>query len=259
MEYEYTLTPDGELYHWGIRGMRWGVRRYQRKDGSLTNAGQKRYAKEAEKIKAQEKIVKNKEKTKAKIDKLNAKKADLEKREEDLKNPKKNASAKTSTKPAQKSFRDMSDEELREFTNRMNLERTYLEAQKSLAAATPKKVSAGKKFTEGLLNDVVAPAAKNVGKTWLENTLKDKLGLNEVDPIKKLETKYKKLELEQKIKKLKNKDDTDDGDATYEERRKKQAYIQDQIKTAEAQAEYERYLRDPDAWREEQRRKQGGN
>ena len=32
-----------ELYHHGIKGMRWGVRRYQNKDGSLTDAGQKRY------------------------------------------------------------------------------------------------------------------------------------------------------------------------------------------------------------------------
>ena len=32
-----------ELYHWGVKGMKWGVRRYQNKDGSLTNAGQKRY------------------------------------------------------------------------------------------------------------------------------------------------------------------------------------------------------------------------
>lgn len=35
---------DLELYHWGIKGMRWGVRRYQNKDGSLTPAGKKRYS-----------------------------------------------------------------------------------------------------------------------------------------------------------------------------------------------------------------------
>lgn len=32
-----------ELYHHGVVGMKWGVRRYQNKDGSLTNAGKKRY------------------------------------------------------------------------------------------------------------------------------------------------------------------------------------------------------------------------
>ena len=32
-----------ELYHYGILGQRWGIRRYQRKDGTLTTAGKKRY------------------------------------------------------------------------------------------------------------------------------------------------------------------------------------------------------------------------
>lgn len=32
-----------ELYHWGIKGMKWGVRRYQNKDGTLTAAGKKHY------------------------------------------------------------------------------------------------------------------------------------------------------------------------------------------------------------------------
>ena len=34
-----------ELYHWGVKGQKWGVRRYQNKDGSLTPAGKKRAAK----------------------------------------------------------------------------------------------------------------------------------------------------------------------------------------------------------------------
>lgn len=34
-----------ELYHFGIKGMHWGVRRYQNPDGSLTPKGQKRYGK----------------------------------------------------------------------------------------------------------------------------------------------------------------------------------------------------------------------
>lgn len=33
-----------ELCHWGIKGMKWGVRRYQNKDGSLTAKGRKRYS-----------------------------------------------------------------------------------------------------------------------------------------------------------------------------------------------------------------------
>lgn len=41
-EYLAVLSSDPTLEHHGILGMKWGVRRYQNKDGSLTNAGKAR-------------------------------------------------------------------------------------------------------------------------------------------------------------------------------------------------------------------------
>ena len=35
---------NNQIWHWGIKGMKWGVRRYQNADGSLTDAGKRRYA-----------------------------------------------------------------------------------------------------------------------------------------------------------------------------------------------------------------------
>ena len=32
-----------ELYHHGVEGMKWGIRRYQNEDGTLTEEGKKRY------------------------------------------------------------------------------------------------------------------------------------------------------------------------------------------------------------------------
>lgn len=37
------MESTQELQHWGIKGQKWGIRRYQNEDGTLTEAGKKRY------------------------------------------------------------------------------------------------------------------------------------------------------------------------------------------------------------------------
>ena len=43
------LQYESELYHFGVKGQKWGIRRYQNPDGTRTAAGRKRYAKQLSK------------------------------------------------------------------------------------------------------------------------------------------------------------------------------------------------------------------
>ena len=120
-----------ELKHWGIPGMHWGIRRYQNPDGTLTEAGKKRYAREIlrNNQKAKDKRVSEeslKDPTKwAKDDVTNAKNVvdssktfvnDLDKLEKATRSQKENPRLDLS---------EMSDDELRKKINREILERQY--------------------------------------------------------------------------------------------------------------------------------------
>lgn len=171
---EYKIYRTDELYHHGIKGMRWGIRRFQRKDGSLTPAGQKRRARLESELKQ---LSPKKRKTKAEVEQAARKKTVYE----------------------------MTDAELRERTNRMQIEKEYYDAQKNLAAANPVQVSKGKKFMDSLVNDVVAPAAKNAGKAWMEKTFKKMLGLDDgkskIPEVKTWEDMIKKQTYEENARK----------------------------------------------------------
>ena len=61
----WEIRYNGELQHHGVKGQKWGVRRYQNSDGSLTPAGKKRYDREQNRSLRKQDRIRKKEMRKA--------------------------------------------------------------------------------------------------------------------------------------------------------------------------------------------------
>lgn len=153
-EYEY------ELYHHGVKGMKWGIRRLRKK----ISRGLKKARKKASDV-------------------AQAKKAEKE-----------------AKKKASRSVKELTDSELKERAARLRLEKDVLDLERQISSFTPKQASTGEKFAKTFNDTVVPALTKvgkdYLEKALREATgLNDK----DVDPFKMLKDEEKKLDLEAKI------------------------------------------------------------
>lgn len=154
MENTYVLTTNGELFHWGVKGMKWGVRRYQNKDGSLTPAGQKRYDRDVRENNAKKKdnrinidgpdpkrwVKEDTSRAKGVVDSSSG-------MVRELKNIERNT--RPSPKKEKMDLSNMTDQQLRDRINRVNLERQYTE---TFGKSTT--VSKGREYVSDVLDTV---------------------------------------------------------------------------------------------------------
>ena len=89
-------------------------------------------------------------------------------------------------KPKQKTSKDMSNDELRRAIERKRLEDDYNRLY-------PQQVSKGKKFMNSVARDIIAPAAKEVGKDFtkqlMSKGLKELTGMSTGNTVKKVKKK----------------------------------------------------------------------
>lgn len=188
-----------ELQHWGILGMRWGIRRYQNYDGTYTDAGKKR----------------------KRLDIEGESNPELDKHRSDL--PSNNPQEKRSNLYANKPVSELTDQELRDFLNRVDMERKYNDYINSMSP----KIDPVEKEIKDLRNqlelknlknqlnpkqakksspilEVIGPALKSVASQYVKNKLED-VFLKKKEDENSMKKKIDKLRQKVELKDLKSK------------------------------------------------------
>lgn len=235
-----------ELQHHGIPGMKWGIRRYQNKDGSLTAAGKKRYEKELAKLKEEQRILNNKKKTQAKLDKLAAMRKSLDETKAELgetskiENVKEKVKELKADKPSKRKIKSMSDEEIQARINRLDLEKKY--ADLISKPKEQKQVNKGESFASKLIQDAIIPAAIGSGKKAL-GVVFDKLA-NKVLGLDKQPEKSEAEKFKDKLSALKDKKDYAELTDFFKKRNNPESARYDELKLRRNIAEIEDFFAD---------------
>lgn len=158
------------LVHHGIKGQKWGIRRYQNKDGSLTPAGRKKAAK-----------------LESQYTSLTGRKISSQ-----------------SVKPKPKTIEERT-KELQSQKAYLQTQKDILDLNRQIASLKPDTRSAGKKFIEKNAPAIGKIVWDSVGKNTVQKVIDKKLGLYKKSTSEKLAQQAKDLENMYKVKDYKSK------------------------------------------------------
>lgn len=170
-----------ELYHHGITGMRWGFRRFQNEDGSLTPEGELRYNQGKQKLargKAAEMYKTKKYKAKLALKQEKQKVKDAAALAKTAK--KEQAKLNAEDRVIKKKAKNMTDEELRNEVNRLAMELEYqkkswqVERGKKGPTMLDKADSFFETTTGRLVGQLGSNIIQNVAQTQLNNIISEK-------------------------------------------------------------------------------------
>lgn len=153
---------DNELYHWGIKGQKWGVRRYQNSDGSLTPAGREHYAdSDGSSRKSIGQSIKDRRTA-------NQRKKNLAKaRQAKVEKQKAAAERKRLIDNDKIKAKDMTDDEIKQRIERINLEKSYKEAMRN-----SRSYDKGKRYVDKFMDSTIDKLADNVTADLITQALK---------------------------------------------------------------------------------------